>query len=212
MTLIPEDAMEAHDESPPVDNDHIAEGSERFAGPLTGDHKDIAGMNVESISLAAPFAYDGPDTAGHTAEVVQEGATAQHAESPTGSGDATNRTVYYGPHECDGCGKPIVRVALEQGGQKFDLPDGPIYPNSDWPVHECSHSGVKPFVAIPGPSFATGQRIVPIDERLTIALGVGGTVDITPDGFRVKVGGFARFGHGATLSEALDDLSHPVRG
>lgn len=50
--------------------------------------------------------------------------------------------TYYGPHECGGCGRKVVRSSLESGGHRFDVPEGPepIYPNTVWPPHECDHS------------------------------------------------------------------------
>jgi hypothetical protein len=45
--------------------------------------------------------------------------------------------VYYGPHECEVCKQKICRVSLEQGGMKFDYPDGIIYPNTNWVAHVC---------------------------------------------------------------------------
>lgn len=57
------------------------------------------------------------------------------------SGPTDRKLIYYGPHECQ-CGARICRVALEQGGEKFDYPQEPIYPNSVWKRHEC-----------PGPKF-----------------------------------------------------------
>lgn len=54
--------------------------------------------------------------------------------------------VYYGPHACADCYsdlpldavRPAVMIAklsFEQGGQAFDYPDGPIYPNTVWTPH-----------------------------------------------------------------------------
>lgn len=53
------------------------------------------------------------------------------------SGISDPRAIYYGPHACDKCGKMICRLALEQGGEKFDYPEGPVYPNSKWNPHIC---------------------------------------------------------------------------
>jgi hypothetical protein len=54
------------------------------------------------------------------------------------TGPTDPRIIYYGPHECDVCGRTICRVALEQGGDKFDYPEGPIYPNTEWRKHSCN--------------------------------------------------------------------------
>jgi hypothetical protein len=45
--------------------------------------------------------------------------------------------IFYGPHPCSSCGKLIVRASLAQGGEAFDQPDGPIYPNTPWQRHDC---------------------------------------------------------------------------
>lgn len=47
------------------------------------------------------------------------------------------KTVFYGPHECDSCSTLIVKTANAEGGVKYDLPAGPIYPNSPWRLHHC---------------------------------------------------------------------------
>lgn len=45
--------------------------------------------------------------------------------------------VYYGPYPCPDCGKQICRLAEVQGGERFDYPAGPIYPNVNWTMHNC---------------------------------------------------------------------------
>ena len=45
--------------------------------------------------------------------------------------------VYYGPYPCPDCGKQICRLAKAQGGERFDYPAGPIYPNVNWTMHNC---------------------------------------------------------------------------
>lgn len=51
--------------------------------------------------------------------------------------------IYYGPHACEECGALICRVALEQGGDKFDYPTGIFYPNTQWNHHECRQAAVQ---------------------------------------------------------------------
>lgn len=48
--------------------------------------------------------------------------------------------IFYGPHQCEVCGWRICRVSIEQGGMKFDYPEGIIYPNTNWVVHNCPGS------------------------------------------------------------------------
>jgi hypothetical protein len=50
----------------------------------------------------------------------------------------STKIVYYGPFACQGCGATIVRMGQEHGGNAFDQPDGPIYPNTEWHVHVCA--------------------------------------------------------------------------
>jgi hypothetical protein len=49
----------------------------------------------------------------------------------------SSKIVYYGPHSCENCGATIVKMGHEFGGNAFDQPDGPIYPNTEWHVHVC---------------------------------------------------------------------------
>jgi len=48
------------------------------------------------------------------------------------------KTVYHGPHPCHRCGGMVCTVAADQGGQAYDYPAGPIYPNSEFPEHRCA--------------------------------------------------------------------------
>jgi len=45
--------------------------------------------------------------------------------------------VFYGPHPCQVCGNLIVKEGVrgKDGGAEFDVPDGPIYPNTAWRPH-----------------------------------------------------------------------------
>jgi hypothetical protein len=49
----------------------------------------------------------------------------------------SSKVVYYGPHSCANCGKTVVKMGVEFGGNAFDYPDEPIYPNTEWHVHIC---------------------------------------------------------------------------
>ncbi len=49
----------------------------------------------------------------------------------------TDNRVFYGPHACARCKKPIAKAGIEFGGEEFDYPDGPIYPNTEWARHNC---------------------------------------------------------------------------
>ena len=46
--------------------------------------------------------------------------------------------VFYGPHPCEACGGMICKAARAQGGEEFDYPEGPIYPNTEWKRHACT--------------------------------------------------------------------------
>ena len=45
--------------------------------------------------------------------------------------------VFYGPHPCEACGGMICKASRGQGGEEFDYPEGPIYPNTEWKRHSC---------------------------------------------------------------------------
>lgn len=49
----------------------------------------------------------------------------------------SNKIVYYGPHDCSNCGSSVVKMGIEFGGNMFDQPPFPIYPNTEWHVHVC---------------------------------------------------------------------------
>lgn len=55
----------------------------------------------------------------------------------------SSRIVYYGPHSCDNCGAMVCRMGLEFGGNRFDYPEGPIYPNTEWHPHVCDPKAPK---------------------------------------------------------------------
>lgn len=48
-----------------------------------------------------------------------------------------SKIVYYGPHACPNCGAMIVKMGHEFGGNAFNQPEGPIYPNTEWHIHVC---------------------------------------------------------------------------
>lgn len=45
--------------------------------------------------------------------------------------------IFYGPHPCEACGGMICKASRGQGGEEFDYPEGPIYPNTPWSRHAC---------------------------------------------------------------------------
>jgi len=51
--------------------------------------------------------------------------------------------IYYGPHSCSNCGRMICKMGTEFGGNAFDYPEGPIYPNSEWHPHVCDPADVS---------------------------------------------------------------------
>lgn len=46
--------------------------------------------------------------------------------------------IFYGPHPCKECGATIAKASHQQGGESFDYPEGPIYPNTEWKRHACA--------------------------------------------------------------------------
>jgi hypothetical protein len=65
----------------------------------------------------------------------------------------TDDRIFYGPYPCERCDKTIVKASRQQGGEEFNYPDGPIYPNTEWKRHDCS--GEKASVA-PSPQENAG--------------------------------------------------------
>lgn len=45
--------------------------------------------------------------------------------------------IWYGPHECNGCGKLVIKKSLDQGGLTLDAPHNHHYPNHQWEIHIC---------------------------------------------------------------------------
>jgi hypothetical protein len=52
--------------------------------------------------------------------------------------------TFYGPHDCFSCGRKICKASNQEGGESFDYPEGPIYPNTQWNRHNCIPQAVKP--------------------------------------------------------------------
>jgi hypothetical protein len=46
--------------------------------------------------------------------------------------------IFYGPYSCAVCGKLICKASYTQGGESFDYPAEPIYPNTEWKRHNCA--------------------------------------------------------------------------
>lgn len=86
----------------------------------------------------------------NTKEKLQEiginmGRTVVHISEPEAfPGDyckiPANNLVFYGPHPCERCGEEIAKVAREQGGDEYQYPEGPVYPNSEWRPHKCKNN------------------------------------------------------------------------
>lgn len=45
--------------------------------------------------------------------------------------------IWYGPHQCNDCGKIIIKKAREQGGLELNAPFNSNYPNHVWQKHSC---------------------------------------------------------------------------
>lgn len=58
----------------------------------------------------------------------------------------SSKIIYYGPHECSNCGVMVVKMGAEFGGNMFDQPDTPIYPNTEWHVHVCDPKKVERMI------------------------------------------------------------------
>jgi hypothetical protein len=51
------------------------------------------------------------------------------------------KVVWYGPHQCNGCGGLIVRSSSQSGGISLNAPFNHHYPNHIWAEHKCSKLG-----------------------------------------------------------------------
>ena len=51
--------------------------------------------------------------------------------------------VWYGPHECEGCGECIIKSSVETGGVALDSPHNHHYPNHEWRLHRCKTDGCE---------------------------------------------------------------------
>lgn len=48
--------------------------------------------------------------------------------------------VWYGPHECNSCGRVVVKSSIATGGVTLDAPHDHHYPNFKWKEHKCTKS------------------------------------------------------------------------
>jgi hypothetical protein len=55
----------------------------------------------------------------------------------------SSRVIYYGPHACENCGLMICKMGREFGGNAFNYPIDPIYPNTEWQPHVCDPKKAK---------------------------------------------------------------------
>lgn len=67
------------------------------------------------------------------------------------------KLVYYGPHECSNCGVMVAKMGAEFGGNSFNYPEGPVYPNSEWQPHVCDPDLVSDKTA----QFRKADRVPP---------------------------------------------------
>ena len=54
--------------------------------------------------------------------------------------------IWYGPHECNGCGKQIVKSSIDTGGVALDFAHNSHYPNHVWEKHVCAGGAPKSAV------------------------------------------------------------------
>ena len=67
-----------------------------------------------------------------------------------------SRIIYYGPHACSNCGRNICKTGTEFGGNAFDYPSGPIYPNTEWHPHICAPEDVSRQIK-KAPTYGPGE-------------------------------------------------------
>ncbi len=56
----------------------------------------------------------------------------------------TDNRIFYGPYHCPDCAVMICKASRSQGGEEFDYPEGPIYPNTPWVRHDCFKKDAEP--------------------------------------------------------------------
>lgn len=86
----------------------------------------------------------------------------------------SSKIVYYGPHACENCGAAIVRMAMAFGGNAFDQPYGPIYPNTEWHIHVCDPGRLVNRLN------PTMRSLEPVTVRLSDEPAIGGQAPPEP--------------------------------
>lgn len=138
-------------------HEHVANESERVfyttLDQLTvGDH---ALVELGQISEFVRKAF--PDASGENVAEIVISLLDKDAEEPQEEPNPNiDDRVFYGPHNCSGCDNLIVKAAVEQGGQEFDAPEGPIYPNTQWTPHVCSGVKSAPVASVAEPATPVG--------------------------------------------------------
>jgi hypothetical protein len=62
----------------------------------------------------------------------------------------SSRIIYYGPHACENCGAMVCKMSIEFGGNAFNYPSEPIYPNTEWHAHVCDPKATVEWKSRPG--------------------------------------------------------------
>lgn len=89
--------------------------------------------------------------------------------------------IYYGPHACSNCGALICKMGHEFGGNAFNYPTGPIYPNTEWAPHVCNPATRINHTALTG-QIGSGHAPDPIcANSLTLGINTPWPVKHVPD-------------------------------
>lgn len=75
----------------------------------------------------------------------------------------SSRIVYYGPHACPNCAVSICKMGIEFGGNAFDYPSGPIYPNTEWHPHVCDPKRVAALLKADVPAIHPDDTLLSTD-------------------------------------------------
>ena len=74
--------------------------------------------------------------------------------------------VWYGPHQCNGCGATIIKLSVAQGGIALDAPFNHHYPNHVWEKHSCKTLSLQEITN--ARSQGVCLRPLPLDSPISI--------------------------------------------
>lgn len=151
--------------------------------------------------------------------VVPMMAAAGINERPLGFAQDDEEACICDVPDC-GCSSPSVAVCRECGGRVAlradyvakEIAPEPVGAEGAESLEELERQPDVLEEPAPEPTVPVEQEAETDHQRAVKLLGVGGLIEIKARGFRVKsviTGQHARFGHGQTVEEAVEDLLNP---